>query len=218
MEAIRVAIKTASDKLQAGNYYQNDPMSLLQDRLKSIRENQSPRKNVDLNICSLRTEKEGLLSRALPDALAAATNWIHSSGMYGKPPSRFIRDITRIIFDPAELALNRVTTLDKEWVAVICQKAAEAYPGHTHATSGAVRNIISTMCSEARVSLGYNKNRLARKNISSPSMVDPKTFSSPSLVDSRILTYPSVTGPKLSHGTSAHKPSTNSPEIVKLER
>ena len=224
MEAIRVAIKTASDKLQAGNYlYQNDPMSLLQDRLKSIRDqgirDQGIRnQGVDLNICSLRTEKEGLLSRALPDALAAATNWIHSSGMYGKPPSRFIRDITRIIFDPAELALNRVTTLDKEWVAVICQKAAEAYPGHTHATSGAVRNIISTMCSEARVSLGYNKNRLARKNISSPSLVDPKIFSSPSLVDSRMITYPSLTGSKISQGTSAHKPSTNSPEIVKLER
>ena len=216
MEAIRVAIKTASDKLQAGNYlYQNDPMSLLQDRLKSIRDQGIRSQGVDLNICSLRSEKEGLLSRALPDALAAATNWIHSSGMYGKPPSRFIRDITRIIFDPAELALNRVTTLDKEWVAVICQKAAEAYPGHTHATSGAVRNIISTMCSEARVSLGYNKNRLARKNISSPSMVDPKTiFSSPSLVDSRTTLPPQ----KILQGTSAHKQPTNSPEIVKLER
>lgn len=179
MEAIRVAIQTAShisDSLQSGScLYQNDPiaLSVLQDHLNSIREG----KEVDFspNVCSLRSEKERLLSRALPDALAAASNWIHSNGMYGKPPSRFIRDITRIIFDPAELALNRVTTLDKRWVSVICQKASEAYPGHTHATSGAVRNIISTMCSEARVSLGFNKNRLTRKIASSPSLVDPKT-------------------------------------------
>lgn len=112
----------------------------------------------------VRSEKERLLTRALPDAMAAATNWLHSNQMYGKPPSRFIRDITRIIFDPNELAMNRVTTLDKHWVSVICQKASEAYPGHKDATNGAVRNIISTMCSEARVSLGYNKNRQAKKH------------------------------------------------------
>ena len=109
-----------------------------------------------------RTEKERLLRRALPDAQAAATNWIHSSGMYGKPPSRFIRDITRILFDPNELASNRVTTLDKKWVGNICKEAIDAYPNNAQATSGAVRNIISTMCSEARVSLGYSKSKSQR--------------------------------------------------------
>jgi hypothetical protein len=113
-----------------------------------------------------RAEKERLLRRALPDAQAAATNWIHSNGMYGKPPSRFIRDITRILFDPNELASNRVTTLDKKWVSVICREAIDAYPNHAHATSGAVRNIISTMCSEARVSLGYSKSKNHRKKLS----------------------------------------------------
>ena len=138
---------------------------------------------------SVRAEKERLLSRALPDAMAAASNWIHSNSMYGKPPSRFIRDITRIIFDPAELALNRVTTLDKHWVSVICQRASEAYPGHTHATSGAVRNIISTMCSEARVSLGYNKKKNSRRIESSPSLVESPSRKDPSKLPN-ISQYP----------------------------
>ena len=110
-----------------------------------------------------RQEKERLLRRALPDAQSAAANWIHSNGMYGKPPSRFIRDITRILFDPSELASNRVTTLDKKWVSIICKEAIDAYPNHSHATSGAVRNIISTMCSEARVSLGYSKSKNSQR-------------------------------------------------------
>lgn len=126
-----------------------------------------------------RNEKERLLRRALPDAQAAATNWIHSNGMYGKPPSRFIRDITRILFDPNELASNRVTTLDKKWVGIICKEAIDAYPNNAQATSGAVRNIISTMCSEARVSLGYSKSKSQRvKRGSNSSLVPPTPPSS----------------------------------------
>ena len=120
-----------------------------------------------------RSEKERLLQRALPDAQAAATNWIHSNGMYGKPPSRFIRDITRILFDPNELASNRVTTLDKKWVGIICKEAIDAYPNNAQATSGAVRNIISTMCSEARVSLGYSKSKAQRVKRGSNSSATP---------------------------------------------
>ena len=127
----------------------------------------------------IRAEKERLLRRALPDAQAAAANWIASAGMYGKPPSRFIRDITRIMFDPGQLASNRVTTLDKKWVSCICKEAIDAYPNHSHATSGAVRNIISTMCSEARVSLGYSKSKNQRKSkITSPNYTSAETATS----------------------------------------
>lgn len=127
-----------------------------------------------------RNEKERLLRRALPDAQAAATNWIHSNGMYGKPPSRFIRDITRILFDPNELASNRVTTLDKKWVGIICKEAIDAYPNNAQATSGAVRNIISTMCSEARVSLGYSKSKSQRVKRGSNSSLVAQPSPSPS--------------------------------------
>ena len=133
----------------------------------------------------VRQEKERLLRRALPDAQAAAANWIASTGMYGKPPSRFIRDITRILFDPGELASNRVTTLDKKWVSCICKEAIDAYPNHSHATSGAVRNIISTMCSEARVSLGYSKSKNQKKKMTSPSpesRVNPRSIQGHALV------------------------------------